>query len=116
MTIRRPLAAGRDARNWELLCERYCVTHGNAESSGILTIDSPLHPLRGSFPRWGTPDHRAAFGRRAGHSELGTYMSPHFRLVPVEQPLSLLRRQLPRLGELVPDIIFSFIVICAVYL
>ena len=49
-------------------------------------------------------------------SEPGTSMYPHFRLVPVEQPLSLLRRQLPRLGELVPGSIFSFIVICAVYL
>ena len=29
------------------------------ESTGILTIDSPLHPLRGSFPRWGTRDEIA---------------------------------------------------------
>ena len=43
----------------------FYVTHGVLESDGILTIDSPLHPLRGSVPRWGTLDHRAAFGRLA---------------------------------------------------
>ena len=30
------------------------VTHETSVSVVILTIDSPLHPLCGSFPRWGT--------------------------------------------------------------
>ena len=41
----------------------YYVTHRDFESESILTICSPLHPLRGSFPRRGTRKKSAAFGR-----------------------------------------------------
>ena len=36
----------------------YYVTHEDFESESILTICSPLHPLRGSFPRRGTRENQ----------------------------------------------------------
>ena len=48
----------------------YYVTHEDFESESILTICSPLHPLRGSFPRRGTREKSAAFGPQKEKSPL----------------------------------------------
>ena len=48
----------------------YYVTHRDFESESILTICSPLHPLRGSFPRRGTRKKSAAFGPQKEKSPL----------------------------------------------
>ena len=56
--------------NSELPYSHDYVTHEDFESIGILTICSPLHPLRGSFPRRGTRGKSAAFGRQKEKSPL----------------------------------------------
>lgn len=40
--------------NWELLWKHFYVTHESFASIVILVRVIPLHPLRGSFLRWGT--------------------------------------------------------------